>query len=60
MKKDQIVTIYNSKLNGKMIVEGKAKLIKKHENYNDPERWTIKFIDDNFLCDRFIYPNNDK
>lgn len=57
MKKDDIVIIYEDPLTEKN-PEGKAKLIKKiidtRQGNGNQEYWTVRFLSDNFICDRFI------
>ena len=56
MKKGDTVRIFHDPQTKKKI-EGYAKLIKKLTSSRfkgDQERWTVKFLSDGFICDRFV------
>jgi len=53
MKNGDIIKIYYDPLTKKDF-EGEAKLIKKLPFNGDNELWQVKFINDGFVCDRFV------
>lgn len=54
MENWQVVKVYHDPITCKKI-EGEAHLIRKHRTQNwQQEYWRVKFLDDGFVCDRFI------
>ena len=51
--KGDIVTIYEDPIT-KNVPEGKAELIRYWFNNGSIRQWTVKFLDDGFVCERFI------
>ena len=59
MKTGQTVTVYQKPLT-KEQPEGKAKLLKRIADSRDSEtveNWKVKFISDEFICERLININ---
>jgi hypothetical protein len=58
MKKGDKVNIRNRTMGGKLVDEGKAELLEKlHNNLTDEfnrEYWKVRFIDDDYICDRWV------
>jgi hypothetical protein len=55
MKKGDVKTIANMTMGGEVISEGKAILVKKlMPKRGNHEYWTVRFIKDNTLCDRWV------
>ena len=53
MKSGDVVTIYEKPIT-KEQPEGEAVLIKKLSEHRGKEYWEIKFLLDDFICNRFI------
>ena len=55
-KQGDIVTIFEDPLT-RQKPEGDVKLINKQiaaKRKGDPEYWRVKFLEDGFVCDRFV------
>jgi len=54
MKTGMVVKVFEDPITCERL-EGKAKLLKKHYTYAPgQEFWTVKFLQDSFVCDRLI------
>jgi hypothetical protein len=54
MKKGDIVTIYEDPITQEK-PEGEAQLIVKENVSDELQYWKVKFLDDGFVCERWIY-----
>lgn len=53
MESGQHIMIYEDPITCKK-PEGEAKLLRKKWTKGELERWKVKFVADNFVCERFI------
>lgn len=54
MKAGDKVTIYNTTISGKRIIEGEAILVKKTTDLGEVENWLVRFPGESSLVNRLV------